>query len=90
MVVGFVNSGLMTRQQAIWIIMGANIGTTVTGLLIALDVGALAPLIAFVGVVCMVFVKHPQAQHIGQILTGLGVLFIGMDIDVYKRQVQPH
>ena len=80
MVVGFVNAGMMTLNQAVWIIMGANIGTTVTGLLIALDVGALAPMIAFVGVVCMVFVKKPQAQHIGQILAGLGVLFIGMDM----------
>ena len=55
MVVGFVNSGLMTLNQAIWIIMGANIGTTITGQLIALDIGALAPLIAFVGVVPIVF-----------------------------------
>lgn len=45
MVVGFVNSGMMTLNQAVWIIMGANIGTTITGQLIALDVGALAPLI---------------------------------------------
>ena len=47
MTVGFVNSGLMSLNQAVWIIMGANIGTTITGQLIALDVGALAPLIAF-------------------------------------------
>ena len=80
MVVGFVNAGMMTLNQAVWIIMGANIGTTVTGLLIALDVGELAPLIAFVGVVLAVFVKRPQLQHIGQILAGLGVLFIGMDM----------
>ena len=80
MVVGFVNAGMMTLNQAVWIIMGANIGTTVTGLLIALDVGALAPLVAFIGVVLMVFVKAPKLQHIGQILTGLGVLFIGMDM----------
>lgn len=80
MVVGFVNAGMMTLNQAIWIIMGANIGTTVTSLLIALDVGALAPVLAFVGVVLMVFVKRPQAQHIGQILAGLGVLFISMDM----------
>ena len=80
MVVGFVNAGMMTLNQAVWIIMGANIGTTVTGLLIALDVGALAPMIAFIGVVLMVFVKEPKLQHIGQILTGLGVLFIGMDM----------
>ena len=57
MVVGFVNAGMMTLNQAVWIIMGANIGTTITGMLIALDVGALAPLFAFVGVVLMVFVK---------------------------------
>ena len=80
MVVGFVNAGMMTLNQAVWIIMGANIGTTVTGLLIALDVGELAPLIAFVGVVLAVFVKRPQLQHVGQIFAGLGVLFIGMDM----------
>ena len=80
MVVGFVNAGMMTLNQAVWIIMGANIGTTVTGLLIALDVGELAPLFAFVGVAMVVFVKRPQLQHIGQILAGLGVLFIGMDM----------
>ena len=78
MVVGFVNAGMMTLGQAVWIIMGANIGTTVTGLLIALDVGALAPMFAFVGAVLMVFIKEPKLQHIGQILAGLGVLFIGM------------
>ena len=50
MVVGFVNSGMMTLQQAVWIIMGANIGTTITGQLIALDIGAIAPLFAFIGV----------------------------------------
>lgn len=80
MVVGFVNAGMMTLNQAVWIIMGANIGTTITSLLIALDVGALAPVLAFVGVVLMVFVKRPKAQHVGQILAGLGVLFIAMDI----------
>ena len=80
MVVGFVNAGMMTLNQAVWIIMGANIGTTVTGLLIALDVGELAPLIAFAGVVMAVFVKKPQVQHVGQIFAGLGVLFIGMDM----------
>ena len=79
MVVGFVNAGMMTLNQAVWIIMGANIGTTVTGLLIALDVGALAPLFAFGGVVAMVFIKKPRVQHIGQIFTGLGILFIGMN-----------
>lgn len=80
MVVGFVNSGMMTLRQAVWIIMGANIGTTITAQLITLDVGALAPLMAFVGVVLMVFLKKPQAHHIGSILAGFGILFIGMDM----------
>ena len=80
MVVGFVNSGMMTLRQAVWIIMGANIGTTVTGLLIALDVGALAPLFAFIGVALVVFFKKPRCHHWGQIVAGLGVLFIGMEM----------
>lgn len=57
MVVGFVNSGMMTLKQAVWIIMGANIGTTITGQLIALDIGALAPLFAFVGVALIVLLR---------------------------------
>lgn len=80
MVVGFVNSGMMKLQQAVWIIMGANIGTTITGQLIALDVGMMAPLFAFLGVAMVVFLKMPKARHIGKILAGLGVLFIGMDM----------
>lgn len=78
MTVGFVNSGLMSLRQAVWIIMGANVGTTITGQLIALDIGALAPLIAFAGVVLIVFVKNKKAQHVGGIIAGIGVLFIGM------------
>ena len=78
MVVGFVNSGMMTLSQAVWIIMGANIGTTITGQLIALDVGMMAPLFAFAGVAMVVFLKNPKAHHYGEIIAGLGVLFIGM------------
>ncbi|MGN0371628.1 MAG: Na/Pi cotransporter family protein [Enterocloster sp.] len=78
MAVGFVNSGLMSLNQAVWIIMGANVGTTITGQLIALDIGALAPLIAFVGVMLIVFVKNKKLQHAGGIIAGIGVLFIGM------------
>ncbi|MEE1071925.1 MAG: Na/Pi symporter, partial [Cellulosilyticum sp.] len=80
MVVGFVNSGMMTLRQAVWIIMGANIGTTITGQLIALDVGAIAPLIAFLGVAVVVFSKNEKLHHIGNIFAGLGILFIGMDM----------
>ena len=63
MVVGFVNAGMMTLNQAVWIIMGANIGTTITGILVSLDMGAVAPLFAFVGVVLMVFVKKQNQQE---------------------------
>lgn len=80
MVVGFVNSGMMTLQQAVWIIMGANIGTTITGQLVALDIGAFAPLIAFLGVAMIVFLKNPKFHYIGGVLGGFGMLFIGMDM----------
>ena len=80
MTVGFVNSGLLSLKQAVWIIMGANIGTTITGQLIALDVGVLAPLFAIVGVSMVVFIKNQRANHIGKILAGLGILFIGMNM----------
>lgn len=80
MVVGFVNSGMMTLNQAVWIIMGANIGTTITGQLIALDVGQLAPLFAFCGVALIVFVKKQKVHHYGLIVAGLGILFIGMEM----------
>ena len=80
MVVGFVNSGMMTLRQAVWIIMGANIGTTITGQLIALDIGAIAPLFAFIGVAMIVFLKKEKLHHFGKIIAGLGILFIGMDM----------
>lgn len=80
MVVGFVNSGLMTLRQAVWIIMGANIGTTITGQLIALDIGAVAPLFAILGVGAIMFVKSEKVHHISSIIAGLGILFMGMDM----------
>ena len=80
MVVGFVNAGMMTLRQSVWIIMGANIGTTMTGQLIALDAGAIAPLIAFFGVAIVILSKKPKLRHVGDILAGLGILFIGMEM----------
>ena len=80
MVVGFVNSGLMGLSQAVWVIMGANIGTTITGQLIALDVGALAPVVALAGVVMVTFFKQKKVVDTGTIIAGLGILFIGMDL----------
>ena len=80
MVVGFVNSQLMTLNQAVWIIMGANIGTTITGQLIALDASKIAPLVAILGVVMVTFMKNKKVNAFGEILAGLGILFIGMDM----------
>ncbi len=80
MLVGFVNSGLMTLKQAVWVIMGANIGTTITGQLIALDMGAIAPIFAIGGVGVMMFVKNEKVHHISSIFAGLGILFMGMDM----------
>ena len=80
MVVGFVNAGLMSLQNAVWVIMGANIGTTITGQLIALDITALAPVIAFIGVALIVFFKSKKLDAFGTIAAGLGILFIGMNM----------
>lgn len=79
MTVGFVNAGLMELKNAVWVIMGANIGTTITGQLIALDITALAPVIAFVGVVLIAFFKSKKLDAIGEIIAGLGILFMGME-----------
>lgn len=80
MLVGFVNSGLMQLSQAVGVIMGANIGTTITGLLIALDVKEIAPIFAFAGVALIVFFKSEKLNNWGEIIAGLGILFIGMDM----------
>lgn len=80
MAVGFVNAGLMDFSRAIGVIMGANIGTTITAQLIALKVTTIAPIFAFVGVVLYMFTKKSRPHNIGQVLAGLGILFIGMDI----------
>lgn len=80
MVVGFVNSGMMTLNQAIWIIMGANIGTTITGQLIALDVGKIASIVAFLGVLAIIFLKNEKVKNVGVIMAGLGILFMGMNM----------
>lgn len=80
MVVGFVNSKLMTLSQAVWIIMGANIGTTITGQIMTLDVSTIAPVMAIIGVILITFIKNKKANSIGLILAGLGFLFVGMDM----------
>ncbi len=82
MVIGFVNAGIMTLFQATSIIMGANIGTTVTGIIVSLkslNVSLYATLLAFVGVM-MTFFKEDKLKNIGNILCGLGIIFIGLDL----------
>ena len=86
MAIGFVNAGVMTLVQATPVIMGANIGTTVTGLIVALSgsKGAIsfsdiAILLAFIGVM-MMFVKKEKVKLIGSILCGLGIIFVGLGI----------
>lgn len=78
MVIGFVNSGLMTLMQAIGVIMGANIGTTVTAQLTAFNLSSYAPLILFVGAVLFLFIKKTLVRDIGSIILGFGMLFQGI------------
>lgn len=78
-VVGLVSAGFMTLRQAIGVIMGANIGTTVTAFIIGLDVGAYSLPIMAVGAFLIFFFKKNQIQNIGQVIFGFGGLFFGMD-----------
>lgn len=79
MVVSFVNSGLMKLAQAPGIILGANIGTTVTGQLIAFDLADIAPLFVIVGVIMVMFVKnHMTVNRLGEVVLGFGILFMGI------------
>lgn len=83
MVVGFVNAGLMNLAQAVGVIMGANIGTTVTSVLIAMDLGMIAPVALFLGVFVMLFVKKDLIKRIAQTIAGFGMLFVGMELMAY-------
>ncbi len=80
MLVGFVNSGLMTLSQTVGIIMGANIGATMNGVLLAVGIGELAPAIVFAGAVLIMFCKQEKLKQIGNIIIGLGILFLGMNM----------
>lgn len=80
MLVSFVGSSIMTLEQAVWIIMGANIDATMTNMLTALNMSMVASLLAIIGVIAIVFIKRPRFNHIGLIFAGLGILFIGMEL----------
>lgn len=78
MTVSFVDAGLMTLTQAIGVIMGANIGTTVTGQILAFRVKDLAYLFVIVGVLMIFVCSSKKLKHLGEGLLGFGLLFIGM------------
>ena len=87
MVVGFVNAGIMNLTQAMGVIMGANIGTTVTGWLVssvewakALSPANIAPVAVMIGVIVMLTGKRRSTKDISSIIVGFGILFIGMDM----------
>lgn len=79
-VVGLVSAGFMTLRQSIGVIMGANIGTTVTAFIIGLDVGAYALPIIAVGAFMIFFFKKNKIQNIGQVVFGFGGLFYGLEL----------
>ena len=87
MVISFVNSGLMTLAQAIGVIMGANIGTTVTAQITAFNLSDYAPFILFIGAVLYLFVKKNEIKYTGSIILGFGMLFFG--ISVIKSAIVP-
>lgn len=79
MVVSFVNSGLMNLYQAGGVIMGANIGTTITSQLIAFNLSELAPVIIMAGIIMLMFCKKTKVQRTGEVLLGFGILFMGLN-----------
>ena len=78
MVVSFVNSGLMNLYQAAGVILGANIGTTITSQLVSFNLSKIAPLILLVGVVVMMFTKKEKVCKVAEVVVGFGILFVGL------------
>ncbi len=94
MLVGFVNIGLMTLVQATNVIMGANIGTTVTAHIVSLsgvgqiDIGAIAAMIGCIGILMAMLIKNEKVVNIGNILAGLGLIFVGLEfISTYAKKI---
>jgi phosphate:Na+ symporter len=79
MVIGFVSAGLMTLRQSIGVIMGANIGTTITAWLVAIKIGDYAWLFAALGFLMMFIGKKAKVRYIGQLIFSFGILFIGLN-----------
>lgn len=87
MIVGFVNAGIMTLSQAIGVIMGANIGTTVTAQLVSFNLEGLAPVALGIGIVIYLFSSKQRNKNLSEILIGFGILFTGMEF--MKDAVKP-
>ncbi|MBR6823270.1 MAG: Na/Pi cotransporter family protein, partial [Clostridia bacterium] len=87
MVIGFVSSGLMTLEQAIGVIIGANIGTTITAQITAFDIEAFTPVLIFIGAVLYIFFKKNSYRSVGTIILGFGILFQGLDL--IKTSIEP-
>ncbi len=79
MVVSFVNSRLMTLYQAVGVILGANIGTTITSQLVSINLSEIAPIFVFGGAVAVMFAKNETAKKVGTIFLGFGILFTGLN-----------
>lgn len=80
MIVSFVNAGLMTLSQAAGVIMGANIGTTITAQMVSLDLNKIAPLVIGIGSIILLVGKNKKTRDLASIAIGFGILFMGMDL----------
>ena len=80
MVVSFVNAGLMNLVQAAGVIMGANVGTTITSQLVAFNLSQAAPILLILGVIVTMFCKNNKVKQIGEVVLGFGVLFMGLSL----------
>lgn len=87
MVIGFANAGMMNLMQAIGIIMGANIGTTITAQITAFDIAAYTPFVLFLGAILYLFMKRDVLKYIGEVIMGFGMLFAGLS--VMKEALEP-
>ena len=95
MVVGFVNAGIMNLAQAVGIIMGANIGTTVTSWIVSMSEWGevlkpdfFAPLLVGIGAAVIMFAKDSKKKDIGEIITGFGFLFVGLSF--MSSSIEPY
>lgn len=78
MTIGFISAELMTLTQGLYVMLGANIGTTITSWIISFKIETVAPLILFLGMVMMMFIKNRTVKRIGEIILGFGMLFVGI------------